>query len=90
MIGNDFGANRETVRRVLVDQGKKPYRKIKVQKLTIGHCAKTKQCCTWIRKKFNKDQIWKMMFTDEKIFTSIGYFIIQKMMLFWLIQDLMV
>lgn len=73
-MGNDFGSNKDTVRRILADLGKKPYRKIKVQKLAFGHDAKRKQCCTWIRKNFSKARVHKMMFTDEKIFTRNGYF----------------
>ena len=48
-MANDFGSNRETVRRVLKDLGKRPYRKIKVQRLNIGQDVKRKRCCTFGR-----------------------------------------
>jgi hypothetical protein len=73
-MANVFKTNRETVRRILKDLGKKAYRKVSVQKLKTLHIAKSKRCCTWMRKNIKSERVRQMMFTDEKIFTTNGFF----------------
>lgn len=70
----DFNSNRRTIRRILEEDLKmKCYRKVNVQKLDDYHQLHRKTCCTWTRKNFRREDIEKIMFTDEKIFNRCGH-----------------
>ena len=74
-MAKDFKSNTRTIKRILnEDLGKKCYRKFTVQKLKDYQKLTRKSCCIWIRKNINRDQLEKVMFTDEKIFINNGYF----------------
>ena len=74
-MAKDFKTDKQTISRVLKkDLKKKCYRKRKVQKLKANHKSKRKTCCTWMRKNIKRDDLKKFMFTDEKVFTTNGYF----------------
>ena len=52
------------------DLGLKSYRRIRCQALTDAHRLKRRQFCTWVRKNISKDQLQKIMFSDEKMFNE--------------------
>ena len=54
------------------DLGLKSYRRIRCQALTDAHRLKRRQFCTWVRKNISKDQLQKIMFSDEKMFNEDG------------------
>ena len=70
----DFHSNRSTIERILKeDLKKKCYRRKSVQSLKDHQQLLRKQCCSWIRKKFRREDLLRMMFTDENFFTRNGY-----------------
>jgi hypothetical protein len=72
-MAKDFKCCDATIRNVLhKDLGLRTYRKIPVPKLNQGHIDKRKTCCIWMRKNISRDLTKKMMWTDEKIFTTNG------------------
>jgi len=74
-MAKDFNVSNSTIIRVLKeDLSKYPYKKIRVPKLTSAHKAKRKSNCTWMRKNLNREKVQTTMYTDEKIFTTNGYF----------------
>lgn len=70
----DFKTSPNSVKRSIRDQGFKAYKRIPVQKLKPDHVPQRKQCCTWIRKHLRLAHVQNMMFSDEKVFTSNGYY----------------
>ena len=74
-MAKDFNVSNSTIILVLKeDLSKYPYKKIRVPKLTSAHKAKRKSNCTWMRKNLNREKVQTTMYTDEKIFTTNGYF----------------
>ena len=74
-MATDFSTSQSTILRVLKeDLKKKCYRKISTQKLQDHQKSQRKRCCTWIRKCFKREDLQKMMFTDEKVFNECGPF----------------
>jgi hypothetical protein len=74
-MAKDFGTCQDTILKVLHDDlGVKPYRKIRVPKLTEKHINERLTISRWIRKHIKKAKTKKMMWVDEKVFTSNGYF----------------
>ena len=74
-MAKDFNVSHFTVLKVLHDDlAFKPWRKIRVPKLSENHIAQRLSCSRWMRKKVKKETTTKMMWVDEKIFTRNGYF----------------
>ena len=73
-MAKDFGSNRQTIKRILnLDLLKKCYEKISVHDLKEDQKPAKKICCQWIRKNIDRSRVERLMFTNEKIFTSNGF-----------------
>ena len=72
-MAKDFGSNRQTIKQILNrDLLTKYYERIRVHGLKEDQKSARKICCQWIRKNIDRSKVERLMFTNEKIFTSNG------------------
>ncbi|CAF1539176.1 unnamed protein product, partial [Didymodactylos carnosus] len=74
-LSRELNISRRTVGRILKNDLKcHPYKKIIEPKLTDSHKAERKKFANWVRNNFQKEQIMKILFLDEKIFDINGVY----------------
>ena len=74
-MAKDYESSHRTIERVLnIYLKKNSYQKILVQSLKEDQKSIRKTYCQWIRKNIDRSRLERVMFTDEKIFTTNDYF----------------
>ena len=73
-MAKDFGSNSQTIKRILsLELHTKCYRKVSVQSLKEDQKSARTTCYQWIRKNIDRSKVERLIFTEEKIFTSNGF-----------------
>ena len=74
-LAKEFNISRRSIERILRnDLGLFAYKKIREPKLTDEHKDKRKKFANWIRTNFRKEEIMKILFSDEKLFDIDGVY----------------